>query len=170
MPACLVRAVISTLAAALLVSGCDLPGWEKRPFPEKIRFSRVIASCQSLGIREGSVAAYLELAPETVEAIKKEGFDFFHGETQARGDNDLKPWRQTPLAQAEIGQFQDESGRSIYAWPMNDCGGRDIVSVEASQMYDALLDTGAFYTTFNHNEGLLVVAPNLELAGFFYFG
>lgn len=110
------------------------------------------------------MAAYLELDSTTVQAIKKQGLSFFEEATTGRDGDVLQDWMPTPLAR-EDGGFRD-----TYAFLFSKCYGNEVARTESSQLWEALQESGAYFTTFNHGEGLLVIDPDRALAGSFYHG
>ena len=156
----------------LWLAGCTRPaGWELEPFPEELPLGRVMGSCQSGGFREGIVVAYVELSARTAEEIERRGLAYFDDLTLSRNGRALQPWAKSPLEKPDGINSVDSMGAPVYAWPMFGCGDRDRLANAASLEAVADFEAGrAFYTTFNHGEGLLVVAPGANVAGYFYFG
>jgi len=163
---------VSVFSLCLLLAGCSLPaGWEREPFPEELPLGRVIGSCQSGGLREGIVVAFVELRPGAAAEIEKRGLAYFDGLVVGRNTTTLQPWAKSPLEKPDGINAVDSTGAPVYAWPMAGCGDRADLDNPASLKAVSDFDEGnAFYTTFNNGEGLLIIAPRANVAGYFYFG
>lgn len=163
---------VSLFSLCLLLAGCTSPaGWELEPFPEELALGRVIGSCQSGGFREGIVVAYIELSAGTAKEIEKRGLAYFDELVLSRNGGTLQPWAKSPLAKLDGINSVDPAGAPVYAWPMFGCGDRDSLANPASLNAVSDFEAGdALYTTFNSGEGLLIVAPRANVAGYFYFG
>ena len=159
----------SALIAFGVQFGCGATEWERGVFPEKLSLRSVIASCHSSSLREGVAVAYLQLDPEAATRIRAEGIGYFADALVGRNGEVLRPWAVTPL-NIVSNDLRDATGAIVYAWPMRGCNNDDI-ALEVSNRISAEYEAGrAYYTTFNNGEGLLVVAPDMNLAAYYYFG
>jgi hypothetical protein len=139
--------------------------WYAQVLPAKFEIAYPVAVGDESYFREGCGVAVYKLSANSLDAIKKQGLEFFNGATQARGYSDpsdseynyhtYMPWKQTPLPAAWTSEG---------SWFM--CS---VISVELEKaIVAAAKQGGAYYTS--KDEGQLLVLPSLGYVVFSFYG
>lgn len=166
-----------TMAATLLVvwSSCSLieNALVRGPFPREIGVERVVAISSESGWREGCLAVLLKLRRRTVVRLDENGVEWLGSLRTGRDGTELSAWAPGPLATREGARLTIDGG-FLHVGLMADCSSSadrpaiDRATIRAIE--DALARGEAYYATYNDGEGLLIVCPELGLAGSFYLG
>lgn len=176
---CLVTPVLLTIAAIVsffvLVNQPPPRGWERAPFPEAVEVGAVVVNqSEPVGLLEGCVFVALELSETEAREISEAGLAFFTGLREGRNGEELERWRETPLVTHPNPNNQNWplattlQGEPIFPQHLRSCAGDPVGRVRTGMV--ALDRSGAYYTTFNHGEGILYVIPSERLAIYAYRG
>ena len=156
-----------TLAmAGFALTACS-PG--RSALPSEIEVDAILASDSSFGMREGCEAAVYRLSAKTAERLLKGGLEGIEATTSPRNENPRNPyglWAATPVPP----QFgMGSSHETIYALQaIGGCGAKG--DWHSAEIERALSTTGSFYAVTGNKEGMIVIAPRLKLAAYFYAG
>jgi hypothetical protein len=148
------RLAIATTALAL--AGCGGPTWPGEQFPTVVEVERTLfAGGGGPGFRETCEAMVVQLTAESATRII----------SVRRGANGLEMvppagWSNTPIGEGPE--------HSFYAGAFGGCNDR--AGRPPGDLPGALTRPGAFYKVVNGGEGIAIIVPRAQLAGFFYFG
>lgn len=134
--------------------------WFAKAIPEKIGITYPVSIKDEGGFREGCGTVVFKVSDSTLEAIKKEGLNFFSGATQGRGHlsepyYQYAEWKETPVPPSWISE-----GSWLLCTSLSDS--------ELSKIVSAAKEHGAYFT--KKDEGELVLIPSLGYVVFSFFG
>lgn len=143
--------------------------------PNTVDVDAVIASDEQSGLLEGCVSVYYRLSASTLTRLNKEGIAFLTAGPPPRAEDSRNPfgaWTETPGAINLKTNGRVVGGTTIYGlYGISGCGRYDeVLRAESIELAAALAKPGSYYTVTANREGIIVVAPQLGRAAYFYFG
>lgn len=145
------------MVAVLMLSACSSPSWPDEQFPPETEIAKVLFAEGGGGLRETCEAMVVELTDAAAIRLMRTA-------ERRNGKLVLVPpdgWLSSPAPDP----ISPQSYFKAAFGGCNNDGKRPPDDLEG-----ALKRPGAFYKVINHGEGIAIVVPKAELAGFFYFG
>lgn len=150
--------------------------WATEPFPASLAIERVLFADQDGFLREGCVVAYLQISEVTARKIEAGGLNGLQEQRVARNGKQLTSWRRGPIEQREDpvnpGFYREitAEGEQLYVRPMTKCSTGLADPPSASLIFSEMASGEAYYSTFSGGEGMIIVAPRVRRAAYYYFG
>ena len=146
-------------------------------FPPSIELTEVVSETVEEGLLEGCASVVFKLSDQSARALRQSPPSAEKEMTSGRDGEELEPWAKGPLPEAPHPYNPGDTiwvttmGEMRQVWDMDCSSGGDYRENAALDALSRELASGAaYFTSYNRGEGLLVVAPNIGLAGHFYHG
>jgi hypothetical protein len=160
--------LVAILLALYIAPAVKSTNFYEKALPLQLQTTGFVTAGSDVGFldilaREACGAVVFNLAPETIETIKRDGLSFFDGATQGRGyptDHyyHYGPWQQTPTPSTWFGE-------GIVAGSLS-CA--NLSPELRRRIREGSLRPGSFYSI--KPEAQLIVLPDEGLVVFTYFG
>lgn len=150
--------VVLILAVIALHGGTD----PRDELPDGIGMTELLASSSDGALVSACASVIYRVSEATSQTVTRKALAFFRNMDPPRNQNPRNPygaWAETPFPR----------DRAYALGALNGCG-QQTRNPYHLEIAAALIAPGSFVAHTSNGEGMLVVAPEVKLAAFLYFG